>query len=169
MDEATAKDNVQALLTKIHQQPGWYAAIDVGHDTHWFGRALSAVALLVGAEEPQYVTGLFEVNAGQGVLHAFYPTSVVTIELTHGHETEPELSVTARPRAGLRSLAVATNVALGSGKQWEQGAWPGKVRVVAVYENGHQFTLPESQQNYDRLAPGLVEFLPSLKADLEVS
>lgn len=99
------------------------------------------------------------------MLHAFYARAGVTIEVAGGGEEEPKLTVTSRARAGLHSLEVEAPVSLGSA-EWGAASRPGAVRVLAVYEDGHQFILPVAPTN-DRLRSELIAFLPSLRADLE--
>lgn len=162
MNEQEAKDSVQELISMIHQQPGWSGGINVGQKTRWFGRALSAAALLSEGGTPEYVTGYFSEDGGMGVLHAFYGRSVITIRLEDGHEEEPKLTVTGRTRSGLRSLEVAVSDPIASGT----GNWPGAVDVLAVYEDGRQLKLPVTATGDDYRRAELAAFVPSLRADL---
>jgi hypothetical protein len=167
VQESDAHEHVKDLLREIRNQAGWEAGAQIGFKDGWFARALSAVALLAAADTPKYVTGAYDREAGGGVVHAFYERSVVTIAITGARAADPKLSVTSRSRAGLRVLEVDATAPLGAGSTWEQGSWPGQVQVVATYTDGHTFVLPVTQVNYDTHRDGLIEFLPSLKADLE--
>jgi hypothetical protein len=169
VDETPFVPSIKKLRDSIETQPGWWEPIHNDRsNTGWFLRALSAVALLSNGEHPQYVTGSFNQDADEGVVHAFYARTLITSKIagTRGGGA-PVLTVIGRSRNGLRSLEVEADFPFGVAPQLTHDTWPGNVRVVTVYDDGHELALPVARVENSDHRGQIIEFLPSLRADIE--
>lgn len=164
MDGQDAHRYAAELHARIGNEPGWnfYG----GDLPEWYRRALSAVTLLSGDEQPAYVSGRYDDNATpSGTLHLFFERSVVTIEARDGASDTDKETVIERPRAQLRALKVHVTEP-PTNDLMRQDRWPGKVWVTAHYADDYAIELPVSSTNDTRMSEQLREFLPSLRADL---
>jgi hypothetical protein len=128
---------------------------------------LARVALLVGGGDIRFITAT-ATTADWWTVIAFTDSTVVRAEGSAGGEDERDATTVARPRSGLRSIALDGLSDEDWGQYWTP-AWPTLGRLVLDY--GEELGIVRLPAHHLRQTQAqremILGFLPSLMADLQ--
>jgi hypothetical protein len=165
------RETAEAVGDALHLSGGW---IDTQIDLDsalWYGRLLSAIALAVGGEPIEYVSGSYswatqdrEAFLAKVVVY----TASCVIHSEFGGETGREDAVfppvSVFSRSSLQKLVIRTPV--HSFQMSAATSWPGDFTVSLSYANTLSFQLPLSPEIASHRVDALVGLLSHLKVDL---